>query len=95
VTVRLTGSFTVMHDGAPVFGLGTGSLKARRLLMMLAVHRGQVVGSDRIIDALWDGHPPRRAEQNVATLVSRLRAALGLRQSSELVVAIGSVIPRS
>jgi DNA-binding SARP family transcriptional activator/tetratricopeptide (TPR) repeat protein len=77
VTVRLTGSFTVMHDGAPVFGLGTGSLKARRLLMMLAVHRGQVVGSDRIIDALWDGHPPRRAEQNVATLVSRLRAALG------------------
>ena len=45
--------------------------------MLLAVHRGQVVGVDRIVEALWEDGPPRQPEQNVATLVSRLRAVLG------------------
>ena len=43
---------------------------------MLAVAGGSVVTTDRIIDALWP-HPPRQSTQNVATLVSRLRADLG------------------
>jgi DNA-binding SARP family transcriptional activator len=32
---------------------------------------------DRIVEALWPGGPPAAPEQNVATLVSRLRAVLG------------------
>ena len=45
--------------------------------MLLAVHRGRDVGVDRIVDALWDVDLPHRAERNVASLVSRLRAVLG------------------
>ena len=45
--------------------------------MLLAVHRGQFVGVDRIVDALWDERLPREPDRNVATLVSRLRAMLG------------------
>ena len=32
---------------------------------------------DTIIEALWGDHPPSKAVENVATLVSRLRATLG------------------
>lgn len=74
VAVRLAGSFDVTVVGSPAARLG--SRKARRLLMLLAVHRGQAVGVDRIVEALWDD-PPRQPERNVATLVSRLRAVLG------------------
>ena len=76
VAIRLAGSFDVTCGDAPV-AAGLGSRKARLLLMLLVVHRGRVVGVDRIVDALWDESPPRHPEQNVATLVSRLRAALG------------------
>ena len=75
VTVRLAGSFGVTVVGSPATQVG--SRKARRLLMLLAVHRGQSVGVDRIVDALWEDDPPRQPERNVATLVSRLRAVLG------------------
>ena len=76
VTVRLAGSFGVTVAGLSKLGPGLGSPKAKRLLMLLAVHRGRDVGVDRIVDALWDDMP-RQPERNVATLVSRLRALLG------------------
>src|SRR5258708_32052472 len=47
------------------------------LLKLLAVERPGLVSVDRIIDVLWADGPPAAAEQNVATLVSRLRAVLG------------------
>lgn len=77
VAVRLAGSFGVTRAGAPIFGPGVGSRKARRLLMLLVVNRGQFVGVDRIVDALWGKRPPQEPDRNVATLVSRLRAVLG------------------
>jgi DNA-binding SARP family transcriptional activator len=54
-----------------------GSRKARTLLALLGAHCGRMVAVDRVIDALWDGAAPRRPEDNVATLVSRLRARFG------------------
>ena len=75
VTIRLVGSFAVLRGG--VTDAGFGSRKARRLLMLLAVSRGRTVPVDRIVDALWPDRPPQRPADNVATLVSRLRAALG------------------
>jgi len=77
VMVRLAGSFGVSFVGSPAVGLELGSRKARRLLMLLAVHRGQVVGVDRVVEALWDDDLPLKPKRNVATLVSRLRAVLG------------------
>lgn len=54
-----------------------GSRKARTLLAMLGAFAGRVVTVDRMVDAVWNGAPPRQPEANVATLVSRLRAAFG------------------
>ncbi len=77
MTLRLAGVFTVLRDGRPDSAAGLGSRKARALLKLLAVERGHHVPVDRLVDILWDAHPPARPAENVATLVSRLRAALG------------------
>ena len=76
MTVRLAGTFAVTCGGLPDH-VAVGSRKARLLLALLAVSRGRVVPTDRIVDVLWTGQRPRRPEREVATLVSRLRAALG------------------
>ena len=41
------------------------------------MERPALVPVDRILGVLWDAKPPAAAEQNVASLVSRLRAVLG------------------
>jgi DNA-binding SARP family transcriptional activator len=87
--LRLLGRFTVEAGGAPVADADLGNRKARLLLKLLAVRRGHQVPMDAIIEALWaddtgDARPalrpvvrPVRPVENVATLVSRLRATLG------------------
>jgi DNA-binding SARP family transcriptional activator len=80
VAVRLVGELDVRRygpDSASAPATGLGSRKARRLFAFLAASRGQLVPTDRIVDVLWPDGPPRRPAQDVATLVSRLRAALG------------------
>ena len=76
LTVRLAGAFAVTGGGVPDHA-ALGSRKARLLLALLASSRGRTVPTDRIVDVLWTGQRPRRPEREVATLVSRLRAALG------------------
>jgi DNA-binding SARP family transcriptional activator len=53
-----------------------GGAKERRLLAVLAVHSGEVVADDRLVDALWDGDPPRTASKTLQNYVLRLRRAL-------------------
>ena len=77
VELRLAGEFGVARDGIELPGEQVGSRKSRTLLKLLAVERPALIPVDRIVEVLWDAHPPAAAEQNVATLVSRLRAALG------------------
>jgi DNA-binding SARP family transcriptional activator len=77
VELRLVGEFGVARGGIELSGGQIGSRKSRTLLKLLAVERPALVPVDRIVEVLWDTHPPAAAEQNVATLVSRLRAALG------------------
>ncbi len=75
LTVRLAGPFVVLGpDGRP---LAVGSRKARRLLARLAASPGTRIAVDAIVADLWPQRPPLRPADNVATLVSRLRAALG------------------
>jgi len=54
-----------------------GSRKARSLLWLLAVARGAFVSSETLAEALWADDPPARPADQVAVLVSRLRAVLG------------------
>jgi DNA-binding SARP family transcriptional activator len=77
VAFRLAGGFSVAVNGRQIEDRQVGSAKARRLLALLVVHRGQTVPTDRIVAALWGAEPPERAAENVATLVSRLRRVLG------------------
>ena len=77
VELHLAGTFRVIRDGTELAGGQIGSRKSRTLLKLLAVERPALVPVDRIVEVLWPGERPATPEQNVATLVSRLRAALG------------------
>src|SRR5688500_7247010 len=73
--LRLVGEFEVYQAGRMLSSGEVGSRKARTLLALLAVEHGRLVPVDRIIDVLWRS-APRRPAENVATMVSRLRAAV-------------------
>jgi DNA-binding SARP family transcriptional activator/predicted negative regulator of RcsB-dependent stress response len=77
VELRLAGTFRVTRDGTELTEGEIGSRKSRTLLKLLAVERPAAVPADRIVDVLWPAGRPTAPEQNVATLVSRLRAVLG------------------
>jgi DNA-binding SARP family transcriptional activator len=51
--------------------------KQRALLAMLLLHRGELVASDQLIDALWGERPPETAQTAVHGHVSALRKLLG------------------
>lgn len=54
-----------------------GSRKARTLIKVLAVARGQPVPVPRLVDCLWPDRPPARPSQQISVLISRLRSVLG------------------
>jgi predicted ATPase/DNA-binding SARP family transcriptional activator len=71
---RVLGPVEVVRSGRPV---QLGGRRQRLLLALLLVERGRAVSSDRLIDELWQGTPPRGAEGTLRVYVSRLRSALG------------------
>jgi DNA-binding SARP family transcriptional activator len=73
----LAGTFRVVRGGAQLTDGEIGSRKSRTLLKLLAVERPGLVTVDRIVEILWPDERPAAPEQNVATMVSRLRAVLG------------------
>lgn len=50
--------------------------KQRRVLISLAIADGRPVSFDRLIDALWDGPPPKSADNLLRVYVSQLRKLL-------------------
>ncbi|MEV0678568.1 BTAD domain-containing putative transcriptional regulator [Actinosynnema sp. NPDC050436] len=65
--------------GASVAGkaVPVGGPKPRTLLALLAVHAGNVVPVERLIDAMWGEQPPDGTRAAVHTYVSTLRRACG------------------
>lgn len=51
-------------------------LRARRLLVSLALADGRVISADRLIDHVWADDPPRSPHSALHTQVSRLRKLL-------------------
>lgn len=57
--------------------MAVGAPKVRALLAVLLLHRGEVVSTDRLIDALWGEQASDTAVKTVQVYVSNLRKALG------------------
>ena len=71
---RLLGVMEVLDASGPI-ELPSG--RGRALLAILALHAGQPVAAERLIDELWGGTPPATAATVVHGLVSRLRRSAG------------------
>jgi DNA-binding SARP family transcriptional activator/tetratricopeptide (TPR) repeat protein len=73
LAVRLLGEFGIDGYARAAFG----SKKARLALQMLALAQGDAVPTDVLVDALWGDAAPTKPEDQLAVLMSRLRAVLG------------------
>jgi DNA-binding SARP family transcriptional activator len=74
VEFRILGPLEVVDEGHPV---RLGGRNQRALLALLLLNAGEVVSTDRLIDALWGENPPRTAQTSLQNAVSQLRKALG------------------
>ncbi len=69
----ILGPVEVQIDDSPA---ALGGPRQRAVLAVLAIRPNQVVSVDRLIDDIWEEHPPERAVHTVHVFVSRLRRAL-------------------
>lgn len=72
--IRILGSLEV-REGDRVIELG--GRKQRALFADLAIHRGEPLTPDQLIDDLWGERPPPSAAKTLQVLISRLRKTLG------------------
>ncbi|WP_181799647.1 AfsR/SARP family transcriptional regulator [Kitasatospora acidiphila] len=82
INFRVLGPLEVRRDGR---WLPVSSGKQRQLLALLISEAGRVVATHRLVDELWDEHPPTTGAKVVATYVFRLRTLLGDPDGSTLV----------
>jgi YVTN family beta-propeller protein len=71
--VEILGSLQVRDSGRDC---SVGSGRQRTLLALLVLHNGEVVSSDRLVDALWGEQPPATAAKALQGYVSQLRRSL-------------------
>ena len=74
VDFLIMGPVEVVADGTRLEITGP---KERAVLAVLAAWAGQLVTTDRLVDALWGDDPPRSSGKVVQNLVLRLRKTLG------------------
>ena len=70
---RVLGDLEVVEEGQ---ALALGSHQQRAVLALLVLSAGEVVSSDRLIEALWGERPPPTAVKTVQVYISRLRKTL-------------------
>jgi DNA-binding SARP family transcriptional activator len=71
---RILGPLEVVEDGRRIALSGA---KQRTLLALLLLNPNRPVSTDRLVDVLWSGDPPREAPNALQSHISRLRRALG------------------
>jgi DNA-binding SARP family transcriptional activator len=78
VQVRLLGPVEVALDGGlrPVNGL-----RRKTILAALALHEGQVVSTDRLVDVVWGESAPATVVSSLQSHLSYLRGVLGSRDA--------------
>jgi predicted ATPase/DNA-binding SARP family transcriptional activator len=75
VHVRLLGELEATADDGTALAI-RGS-KQRAVLAILALHRGEPVGADRLIDVLWGEDPPGNPANALQALIGNLRRTIG------------------
>ena len=70
---RLLGPFAVERDGV---ALDLGAPRQRALLALLALHAGETLSVDRLVDELWGETAPKTAPHVIQVYVSHLRRVL-------------------
>ncbi len=72
--VRLLGPVDVAVNGVgrPVHGL-----RRKTVLAVLALHRGEIVSSGRLVDVVWGEAAPLTAMNTLQSHISHLRGVLG------------------
>lgn len=77
IEIRLLGPLRVRRsDGSLVDPHEWRTRKTAELLMLLALHAGEPVPADRLLEALWPDAAPDRGRASLRTALSRLRSAL-------------------
>src|SRR4051812_19669879 len=71
--LRVLGPLEAERDGR---ALALGGPQQRALLAVLAVHAGELVPGDRLMEDLWGEPLPPRAAKRLQVAVTRLRHAL-------------------
>lgn len=74
IEYRVLGPVQALRGGA---ALPLGGPKQRAVLVALLLHAGDVVGRDRLVDAVWGDRPPAGAPGSLQVYVHGLRRALG------------------
>jgi DNA-binding SARP family transcriptional activator len=70
---RILGPLEVVDANGP---LPLSGPKQRALLALLLIRAGEVLSTDQIVDALWDGKPPKTATTSLWNLIAQLRKVL-------------------
>ena len=71
-----------VRQGQDVVPLGP---RVGRLLAALVAAQGDVVSVDRLVDIVWTGEPPAKAERTLRTYVTRLRKVLETSDNADLI----------
>ena len=79
--VRVLGAVSLMVEGAPAPVRGT---RQAALLAALASRAGEVVSVDRLVDLLWQDHPPENPSAALHSAVFKLRAQLAEASGREV-----------
>lgn len=95
IRFRVLGPLEVLRDGRP---LAVPAGQTRQLLGMLLLHTGQVVTTEALASALWDGPAPPTFRKLIQVRLSQLRGLLGAdvelvgsRQGYRLAIPDGSL----
>jgi DNA-binding SARP family transcriptional activator/Tfp pilus assembly protein PilF len=75
VEFRILGPLEVRSGAGKQYSFGRR--KERQLVALLLLNSNRVVTTERIIDWLWDGHPPSSAAANLQSYLSQVRSGLG------------------
>ncbi|WP_336711277.1 AfsR/SARP family transcriptional regulator [Arthrobacter sp. USHLN218] len=94
ISVRMIGNLEVRRGDTVMTSETLGSPKVRQIFGILLLRLGARVSKSELIELLWDGRPPLKAQATLESYVSVLRRSLqpGVAKTGPLRTATGSYL---